>query len=79
VISCDEAVDRLWGYLQDDLDAGDRERVQAHLALCRRCCGEAEFTDALRGLLGSTTGPAVPEEAEEHLLGFLDSLETEVP
>ena len=73
MISCSEAVRQLWEYLEHDLDVEDRTRIEIHLALCRRCCGEVEFTEALRELLGSSAGPALPEDVERHLVGFLDS------
>jgi len=77
VISCSEAVHRLWAYLEDQVDADDRARVEEHLAMCRRCCGEAEFTAALRDLLRSSTGPDLPPDVEQHLTGFLDTLRKE--
>lgn len=76
MISCNEAVRRLWQYLENDLDADDRARVEGHLALCRRCCGEVEFTEALSDLLRSSAGPDIPAPVEQHLVGFLESLET---
>jgi anti-sigma factor (TIGR02949 family) len=79
VITCDEAVRQLWEYLDDDLAADARERVKDHLALCQRCCGEAEFTDALRDLLRSSVVPDLPSDVEAHLTGFLDDLEQEAP
>lgn len=75
MISCSEAVRHLWEYLDNELGAGDRGRVDAHLALCRRCCGEAEFTAALRDMLRSTPPLELPEDVERHLTGFLDGLE----
>ncbi len=75
MISCQEAVRQLWEYLGNDLDAADRAEVDGHLALCRRCCGEAEFTDELRRVLRSSSGPHLPSDVEGHLVGFLESLE----
>jgi anti-sigma factor (TIGR02949 family) len=75
VISCSEAVRRLWEYLDEGLDEEDRTRVQDHLLLCRRCCGEAEFTAAMRELLRTAAGPDLPVEVERHLTGFLNQLE----
>jgi anti-sigma factor (TIGR02949 family) len=75
VISCSEAVRRLWEYLDHDLGDEDRKRVEGHLALCRRCCGEAEFAAALGDLLRSSAGPDLPGEIEQHLVGFLESLQ----
>jgi anti-sigma factor (TIGR02949 family) len=79
MISCDEAVRRLWEYLDEDLDTHEHAQVADHLSLCRRCCGEAEFTDALQGVLRSARGPDLPPDTEAHLIGFLDELEREVP
>lgn len=78
VISCQEAVRQLWEYLDNDLDADHRALVDRHLALCRRCCGEAEFTEALRGMLRSSTGPSLPPQVEGDLVRFLRALEGEM-
>lgn len=77
MISCADAVRRLWDYLDNGLDAVDRERVEDHLAFCRRCCGEVEFAEALRGFLCSAPPPDLPPEVESRLVGFLDALEQE--
>ena len=77
MISCSEAVKQLWEYLDNDLAAQDRANVEGHLALCRRCCGEAEFTEALRELLRTSAGPDLPVDVERHLLGFLETFERE--
>ena len=74
MISCSEAVRRLWEYLEDQVDIDDRASVEEHLALCRRCCGEAEFTAALRDLLRSATAPDLPPDVEQHLTSFLGTL-----
>lgn len=79
MISCAEAVRHLWAYLEDDLDAVDHEQVDEHLAVCRRCCGEAEFAEALREFLTTATPPDLPLEVEQRFVGFLDSLEKEAP
>lgn len=77
MIGCSEAVRQLWEYLQHDLDAADRARVEEHLAFCRRCCGEVEFAEALQGLLHSAACPDLPPEVESRLTGFLTALEEE--
>ncbi len=79
MISCSEAVRQLWEYLDNDLDADEQRLVGDHLDLCRKCCGEAEFTAALRDKLRSTRSPDLPQDVERHLVGFLDGLEREEP
>jgi anti-sigma factor (TIGR02949 family) len=75
VIGCAEAVRNLWEYLDDEVAEVDRERVEEHLAFCRRCCGEVEFAEALRDLLRSAARPSLPADVEARLVGFLDRVE----
>ena len=77
MISCDEAVRQLWEYLDGELDPDDRGRVDQHLSLCRRCCGEAEFVAALGDLLRSAASCELPPDVERQLNGFLRTLEQE--
>ncbi len=79
MISCTEAVRHLWEYLEEDLDDVNQQQVEEHLAVCRRCCGEAEFAGALRNFMTSATPPELPLEVENRLVGFLDTLEKEAP
>ena len=74
MISCAEAVRRLWEYLDNDLLPKDRQSVEDHLAFCRRCCGEAEFADELRRVLASAARPQLPSDVARRLVGFLDTL-----
>lgn len=79
MISCDDAVRRLWEYLENDLAPDDNGRVESHLALCRRCCGEAEFAAALQQMLRSAGGCDLPADVERQFTGFLERLELEAP
>lgn len=77
MISCADAVRQLWEYLEADLDAPDRERVDEHLAFCRRCCGEVEFARELAVMLRSASGPSLPSDVEARLTGLVDELSDE--
>ena len=50
----------LVAYLYDDCDPADKERVEAHLAVCGRCAAEAESLRSLRGSLEAWDVPAMP-------------------
>jgi len=73
VISCAEAVDRLWEFLDHGLDHHDHRAVEKHLAFCVRCCGELEFARQLRCLLGTQTA-ALPADVEVRLAQFIERL-----
>lgn len=75
MISCDEAVRRLWELLDGTVGIADRQAVEEHLRFCRRCCGELEFAGELRRLLTSTATDDIPPDVHARLLAALDDLE----
>jgi len=76
VINCKEAVARLWSYLDRNLGRVEEQELEAHLGLCRHCCGELEFARQIRGVLRGTTGAVkIPAVARVRLEAFLKELE----
>lgn len=79
MITCDQAVRQLWEYVERELDQPNRERVEEHLALCRRCCGEMEFAEELRAFMAQRTKVDLPPQIAakfDHLLDKLEAKET---
>ncbi len=76
MITCAEAVKQLWEYLDDELAEPQRAQVEEHLSVCRRCCGEAEFADELRGFLKASASDELPDDVRARLTATLDDLET---
>jgi anti-sigma factor (TIGR02949 family) len=74
VISCGSAVERLWAFLDHELDQDDSRAMEAHLAFCRRCCGELEFAKHLRRLLMTTGSGDLPAGARARLGRFIEEL-----
>lgn len=75
MITCSEAVRRLWEYVERELPADDQERIGEHIAVCRQCCGEAEFAVELRGFFGRHAGGPLPTDVRTRLETFLTDLE----
>jgi mycothiol system anti-sigma-R factor len=75
MITCAEAVRMLWEYLDGELEGEHRAAVEEHLGFCRRCCGEAEFAEELRGLLARQAAEKIPDTVRARLLATLDELE----
>jgi mycothiol system anti-sigma-R factor len=75
MITCAEAVERLWAYLDGALTAEDKAALEEHLGFCRVCCGEVEFAKELRGFLARSAGEALPEDVRARLIATLDELE----
>jgi mycothiol system anti-sigma-R factor len=74
VITCAEAVERLWEYLDGTLTAEDKGALEEHLGFCRTCCGEVEFAKELRGFLARSAGEQLPEDVRARLIATLDDL-----
>lgn len=75
MISCHEAVSRLWEYLDRTVDAVDRARVDEHLARCRRCCAELEFAQELRRVLTDGADVDVPSDVLARLQRTLEEFD----
>ena len=75
MIPCKDAVERLWSYLDRELDERFTKEVEEHLGVCRHCCGELEFARQVRGrLAASGERAAMPEETRARLEGFLKGI-----
>jgi mycothiol system anti-sigma-R factor len=74
MITCAEAVERLWAYLDGALTAADKAALEEHLGFCRVCCGEAEFAQELRGFLSRSASEVLPEEVRARLIATLDEI-----
>lgn len=75
MISCSEAINQLWAYLDDTVGPADRRLVEQHLDRCRQCCGELEFAQELRRLLANSATEDVPQEVLRRLHRTLEEME----
>jgi mycothiol system anti-sigma-R factor len=74
MITCAEAVERLWAYLDGALTAEDKAALEEHLGFCRVCCGEVEFAQELRGFLAQSAAEELPDDVRARLITTLDDL-----
>jgi mycothiol system anti-sigma-R factor len=75
MITCSDAMKQLWEYLDGVLDKPDREAIEEHLSLCRRCCGELEFAEELRRFLAGSAREEIPDDVRARLSSALQELE----
>lgn len=75
MITCAEAVERLWAYLDGALTAEDKASLEEHLAFCRVCCGEVEFARELRRFLARSAMEELPDDVRARLIASLNELE----
>lgn len=79
MISCAEAVSRLWDYVERALPAEQEAQIDAHIDVCRQCCGEADFAGELRGFLTTHARDRIPPETHGRLEAFLTKLDHNAP
>ena len=77
MIDCQDALRQLWEYLDGTVTAADRGLVEAHLARCRRCCGELDFAVELRRLLAESRSCDLSEDVRHRLTATLEDLTDE--
>jgi anti-sigma factor (TIGR02949 family) len=76
MISCKEAVSRLYAYLDRNLGRVPEAEMEEHLKVCRHCCGELEFAKQVRAALRRPgTATALDPEMRRHIEGYLTELE----
>lgn len=75
MISCDDAVRRLWEHLELPPTVADQALLEAHLARCRRCCGEAQFATELRAVLRRVPAEDLPPSVAQRFEALISQLE----
>lgn len=73
MISCSQAVKQLWDYVEGAVEDSERELLEEHLGVCRRCCGEVEFAQELSAVL-ATQEDELPDSIRARLTSFLNEL-----
>ena len=74
MIACREAVERLWSYLDRNIDRAQEDELEQHLGLCRHCCGELEFAKQVRSKLASSADTPLEATARQRLQKFAQRL-----
>lgn len=73
MISCQEALDRLFEYLDGELEGFTREQVAHHFEVCRRCYPRLQFERAfLEAVRRAERGEEAPPHLRERILGFME-------
>ena len=68
-LSCREVVEILDDYLAGEMPAGERDRLERHLAECEGCVNYLEQLRTTIRLAGGLTEASVPDEAMTALMG----------
>jgi mycothiol system anti-sigma-R factor len=70
-MNCQQVLQRLWQYLDGELDGEDSGEVARHLEECRRCFSRAQFERHLQAMVRRS---CESEEIPRDLKGRVDKL-----
>lgn len=72
-ISCEEVIEQLFDYLDQELDEPSQQRIEHHIERCRDCFTRAEFEKRLRRRIGETTRTPAPDALRRRLRDLIDA------
>jgi anti-sigma factor (TIGR02949 family) len=73
VIDCEEALRRLFGYLDAELQQEPLREMEQHLARCRSCFSRIEFEKRLKAHTAELRHEPVSPELDRRIRTLLDS------
>jgi mycothiol system anti-sigma-R factor len=69
---CDEVLERLWSYLDGELDEAAARELEGHIARCLGCRHQVDFEVRLRGIIQMKCGAErAPHRLREELRRIL--------
>lgn len=72
---CDSALAELYEYLDAEIDAEARERIEQHLKDCSPCLEAFDFMDQLRRTIADRCRDQVPAGLRERVRAAIESCE----
>jgi mycothiol system anti-sigma-R factor len=72
-LDCEEALRRLFDYLDAELQGEPQREMEQHLARCRTCFSRLEFEKRLKTHISDLGSESVPPELERRIRKALDS------
>lgn len=69
--SCEEALDRLYEYLDNELTGDDLTRVADHLSLCTTCDSERRVVQRIKEMVAECPKEEAPSELRAKVLAVV--------
>lgn len=71
-LTCEQVIERIFVYLDRELDAAQSSRIDRHLQKCRDCFSRAEFEKQLRARVRDAGTVETPERVHRRIRRLLD-------
>ena len=76
-LTCLQAVEELWAFLDGELPPEMADQVQRHLEACRECYPHYDFQRAFRDMLRAPSDAEIPADLRRHVLQTLSRHDTD--
>lgn len=67
-VNCDEVIEKLFEFLDRELDESTRHEMESHLQTCRGCFSRAEFERRLRARVAELAEVKAPDSLRRRVL-----------
>lgn len=72
-INCEEVIERLFEFLDQELDEDLSNRIEQHIRHCRDCFTRAQFERRLRERVEQASDTRAPESLRQRLQQMIDT------
>ncbi len=74
IINCEEALARLFEYIDHELNPNHNHEMDEHMSRCRSCYSRLEFEKRLRGHFQDAARERAPDELQNRLKELIKKL-----
>lgn len=71
IISCEDVIERLFAYLDSELDDSTRAEIDRHLRRCHDCFSRKEFETRLREKIAASGTEKAPDRLRQRVEALL--------
>lgn len=72
MLDCQDVIDNLFDYLDQEMTVEVQTSLKAHLDLCRNCFDRVQFEEVLRIKMRQKTSHCCPEKLKKRIQSLLD-------
>ncbi|MBA3309201.1 MAG: mycothiol system anti-sigma-R factor [Nocardioidaceae bacterium] len=77
-VNCDEVLDRMYVFIDDELEDADCSEIQAHLDECGPCLREADLERLVKALVARSCVEPAPVELRQRVMFSIRQVQLEV-
>jgi len=77
-VPCDEVIDRVYEYIDGEMDLGRRHEIKEHLEECAPCLREFGLEEAVKAIVKRSCSDPAPPDLRAKVLSNIAAVRTEL-